>query len=201
MSLLEVSSNHEPTPVPLKNVEPELPSPHPVLTLWQQLQEDWQAHNQDWTRPGFRAVAVQRFGVWCMQSELGWFRSWLTRLYWMLYRKVRNTYAIDLPHTVQLGRRVIVEHQGPIIIHRNSVIGDDCILRQGVTLGYRHLDRSFEAPKLGNRVNTGAGAKILGNVTIGDDAWVGANAVVLQDVPAGSTAVGIPARIVTPKQP
>jgi serine O-acetyltransferase len=119
----------------------------------------------------------------------------LSFLYRRIYRKCRNHYGIELPYTVKLGRRVIIEHQGCIVIHGGAQIGDDCIIRQGVTLGNRTLDRPYDAPKLGNRVNVGAGAKILGAVTIGDGASIGANAVVLIDVPAGAIAVGIPAKI------
>jgi serine O-acetyltransferase len=90
---------------------------------------------------------------------------------------------------------VVIEHQGCIVIHGNCEIGDDCIIRQGVTLGNRNLDRPFDAPRLGRRVNVGAGAKILGAVDVGDGAAIGANAVVLEDVPAGDLAVGVPARI------
>ncbi|MCU0542291.1 MAG: serine acetyltransferase [Oscillatoriaceae cyanobacterium Prado104] len=171
----------------------------PALGLWEQIKEDWNAHGRDWTKPGFRAVAVQRFGVWRMQVEPKLLRAPLSILYRALYRKIRNTYGIDLPYTVKLGRRVIVEHQGAIVIHGYSTIGDDCIIRQGVTLGNRYLERPLEAPKLGTRVNVGAGAKILGGVTLGDGANIGANAVVLSDVPAGKTAVGIPAKILQPK--
>lgn len=171
----------------------------PSLSLWQQIKEDWDAHGRDWTKPGFRAVAIQRFGVWRMQLQPKLLRAPFSILYRMLYRKARNTYGIDLPYTAQVGRRVVIEHQGAIIIHGESVIGDDSIIRQGVTLGNRYLDRPLDAPKLGKRVNVGAGAKILGNVTIGDDAIIGANAVVLKDVPAGHTAVGIPAKILPPK--
>jgi serine O-acetyltransferase len=167
----------------------------PELGLWQQIKEDWIAHGRDWTKPGFRAVAVQRFGVWRMQVEPKLLRAPLSILYRSLYRKIRNTYGIDLPYTVKLGRRVIVEHQGAIVIHGYCVIGDDCIIRQGVTLGNRYLDRPLEAPKLGTRVNIGAGAKLLGGISLGDGANIGANAVVLSDVPAGQTAVGIPAKI------
>lgn len=167
----------------------------PELGLWQQIKEDWIAHGRDWTKPGFRAVAVQRFGVWRMQVEPKLLRAPLSILYRSLYRKIRNTYGIDLPYTVKLGRRVIVEHQGAIVIHGYCTIGDDSIIRQGVTLGNRYLDRPLEAPSLGARVNVGAGAKILGGVSLGDGANIGANAVVLSDVPAGSTAVGIPAKL------
>jgi serine O-acetyltransferase len=163
--------------------------------LWQQIREDWEAHGRDWTKPGFRAVAIQRFGVWRMSIEPLVLRAPLSIFYRSLYRKARNVYGIDLPYTVKLGRRVIIEHQGAIIVHGGCVIGDDCIIRQGVTLGNRYLDRPLEAPVLGDRVNVGAGAKILGKVHLGDDVNIGANAVVLKDVSAGETAVGIPAKI------
>lgn len=171
------------------------PNSQTRIGFWSQIKEDWVAHGQDWTKPGFRAVAVQRFGVWRMQIQPKALRAPVSLLYRSLYRHVRNVYGIDLPYTVQLGRRVIIEHQSGIIIHGGSVIGDDCILRQGVTLGNRYLERPLEAPRLGHRVNVGAGAKILGSVQIGDDANVGANAVVLKDIPPGQTAVGIPARV------
>lgn len=166
------------------------------LSLWQQIKEDWIAHGRDWTKPGFRAVAVQRFGVWRMSIKSKILRAPFSIFYRMLYRKVRNTYGIELPYSVKLGRRVVIEHQGDIVIHGDCVIGDDSIIRQGVTLGNRYLDRPFDAPKLGERVNVGAGAKIFGNVSIGDDANIGANAVVLCDVPAKATAVGVPAKVI-----
>lgn len=172
----------------------------PELGLWQQIKEDWIAHGRDWTKPGFRAVAVQRFGVWRMQVEPKLLRAPLSVLYRSLYRKIRNTYGIDLPYTVKLGRRVIVEHQGAIVIHGYCTIGDDSIIRQGVTLGNRYLDKPLESPQLGDRVNVGAGAKILGGISLGDDVNIGANAVVLSDIPAGQTAVGIPAKIIGSKK-
>lgn len=165
------------------------------LELCRQIREDWIAHGRDWTKPGFRAVAVQRFGVWRMRIEPKIIRAPFSIFYRTLYRFIRNIYGIDLPYTVQLGRRVIIEHQSGIIVHGNSIIGDDSIIRQGVTLGNRYLERPLEAPKLGVRVNIGAGAKILGNVTVGNDVNIGANAVVLSDIPAGYTAVGIPAKV------
>jgi serine O-acetyltransferase len=130
-----------------------------------------------------------------MQVQPKVLRAPLSVLYKAMYRKVRNGYGIDLPYTVQLGRRVVIEHQSAIVVHGHCRIGDDCILRQGVTLGNRYLDCPLEAPTLGHRVNVGAGAKILGGVTLGDDVNVGANAVVLIDIAAGQTVVGIPARV------
>jgi serine acetyltransferase len=165
------------------------------VSLWEQWCSDWRAHGCDWTKPGFRAVAVHRFGAWRMTLQPKLLRAPFSILYRMLYRHVRNVYGIDLPYSVKLGQRVIIEHSSGIIIHGETEIGDDCILRQGVTLGNRYMDKPFDAPRLGKRVNVGAGAKILGAVQIGDDVQIGANAVVLCDVPGGATAVGIPARV------
>ena len=122
------------------------------MNLRQQIREDWEAHGRDWTKPGFRAVAVHRFGNWRMGIRNKVWRAPFGVIYRWFYRKVRNRYGIDLPYTVELGRRVIIEHCGAIVIHGYSKIGDDCILRQGVTLGMRSLDRSKEAPELGARV-------------------------------------------------
>ena len=169
------------------------------LSLWQQIQEDWIAHGKDWTKPGFRAVAVHRFGVWRMKIQPRLLRIPFSILYKALYRKIRNGYGIELPYTVKLGRRVIFEHQGGIVIHGYCSIGDDSIIRQGVTLGNRYLDKPLEAPQLGKRVNVGAGAKIFGSIKIGDNSNIGANAVVLCDVAPGETAVGVPAKIIKTK--
>jgi serine O-acetyltransferase len=168
-----------------------------ALSFWQQVKEDWIAHGKDWTKPGFRAVAVQRFGVWRMTLKPKLLRMPFSLIYKSLYRKIRNGYGIDLPYTVKLGRRVIIEHQGCIIVHGYSTIGDDCVIRQGVTIGNRYLNQPFDTPQLGARVNVGAGAKILGKITIHDDVNIGANAVVLASIPAGTTAVGIPATLVS----
>ena len=167
------------------------------VSLREQWRSDWRAHGCDWTKPGFRAVAVHRFGVWRMTVQPKLLRAPFSILYRMCYRHVRNVYGIDLPYSVKLGARVVIEHSGGIIIHGSSEIGDDCILRQGVTLGNRYMEKPLDAPRLGNRVNVGAGAKILGAITIGDEAQIGANAVVLCNVPANATAVGIPARILS----
>lgn len=168
--------------------------------LWQLWREDLSAHQGDWTRPGFRSVAICRFGQWRMGIRPRLLRAPLSVIYRALYRRCRNIYGIELPYSVQLGRRVIIEHQAGIVVHGSAVIGDDCILRQGVTIGNNGLDHPQEAPVIGQRVNIGAGAKILGPVCIGDDAVIGANAVVLHDVSAGTTVVGIPARPIDQRQ-
>jgi serine O-acetyltransferase len=163
---------------------------------WAQIREDLTAHDGDWTRPGWRALAVARFGKLQRDSPHRTVRFVVRHLHRWLYRRVRNRYGIELPWTVELGRRPVIEHQGAIVVHGYAAIGDDCIIRHGVTIGNRRLDAPFEAPRLGARVNVGAGAQILGPVSIGDDVRIGANAVVLDDVPAGATAVGVPAVVV-----
>lgn len=165
--------------------------------FWQLVREDYVAHRRDWTTPGFQALVVHRFGVWRMGLRPKLLRAPFSVLYRALYRSVRNLYGIELPYNARIGRRVVFEHQHGIVIHAQAVIGDDCILRQGVTLGLRNLERLDDAPILGSGVNVGAGAKILGRVHVGDNAVIGANAVVLDDVAPGELVVGIPARPAT----
>src|SRR5262249_17983446 len=136
-------------------------TPSSDVPLWAQIYEDWVAHGRDWTLPGFRAVAVCRFGQWRMRGRSKFLRVPLGVVYRFLYRYVRNHYGIELPYTVALGRRVVFEHQSGIVIHGYSRIGDECVIRQGVTLGNRRANEPLAAPTLMNRVNVGAGAKIL----------------------------------------
>jgi serine O-acetyltransferase len=167
------------------------------------IREDWIAHGRDWTRPGFRALVLCRVGKLQRDSPSRVVRRAVRFGYRVAFRYVRNHYGIELPWATIVGRRVVFEHQSGIVIHGDAVIGDDCIVRQGVTIGNRYLDRPLDAPRLGARVNVGAGAQILGDLSIGDDARIGANAVVLSDVPPGATAVGVPAVVVseTPERP
>jgi serine O-acetyltransferase len=167
--------------------------------LFALIKEDWIAHGRDWTRPGFRAIATYRFGVWRMTVRPKFFRAPFSILYRIMFRRCRNVYGIEVPYSATIGRRVVIEHQGAIVVHGNSVIGDDSIIRQGCTLGNKTLDRPLDAPRLGKRVNVGAGAKILGAVNVGDGAVIGANSVVLKDVPPGMIAVGLPAMNIAPK--
>jgi len=172
--------------------------------LWQQfteqIREDWRAHSKDWTQPGFRAVAVYRFGVWSKQVRLRPVRGILYRIHRVLYRYVRNHYGIELPDTAIVGRRLRIGHQGGTIIHYNAVIGDDCLIRQNVTIGATSEETVRHAPTLGNNVQVGCGAAILGKITIGAGARIGPNAVVMTNVPAGATAFAMPARIVKARQ-
>lgn len=162
--------------------------------FWTLIKEDHLANGRDWTRPGFRAMFMYRFGVWRMQQP-SIIRMPLSVIYRWMHRFVRNRYGIELHYTARIGRRFQIAHQGAIVIHEHAVIGDDCRIRQGVTIGST-LEYDQQGPTLGNNVDVGAGAMILGKVTIGDGARIGANAVVMMNVPAGAMAVAPPARII-----
>ncbi|WP_210162967.1 serine O-acetyltransferase [Pleomorphomonas oryzae] len=114
----------------------------------------------------------------------------------LMHKVVEIMTGISIPDSAIIGRRLVIEHFGGIIIHGNAVIGDDVIIRQGVTIGNIGNANPSGAPKIGNRVSIGAGAKIIGSLKIGDDVKIGANAVILRDIPSGCTAVGVPARII-----
>lgn len=104
--------------------------------------------------------------------------------------------GVEIHPGAKIGRRFFIDHGMGVIIGETAEIGDDCLLYQGVTLGGTGKDKGKRHPTLGNRVVVGSGAKVLGALTIGDDVRVGANSVVLHNVPARSTVVGIPGRVV-----
>jgi serine O-acetyltransferase len=166
--------------------------------LLEQVREDRRIYGPGgWSKPGFHAVAVHRLGVW-IRGLPAWQRRALRPLYSAAHIFVRNVYSIELTSETKVGKRLYIGHQGGIVIHSKSVLGDDCIIRQNVTIGqvsHGPSDSWPVAPQIGNRVHIGAGAVIVGGILIGDDAVIGANAVVMTDVPAGGTAFAPPARL------
>lgn len=161
--------------------------------MFNSFRDDARVYKRFYLAQGFWALRIHRFGA-ARRS----FRSPIIRMPWgaahlILSKLSEIFFGIYLGKDARIGRRLNIEHFGSIIVHNRAVIGDDCTLRQDVTIGMRRTDRPLEAPVIGDRVDIGAGAKILGPVTIGDDARIGANAVVLIDVPPGALAVGVPA--------
>lgn len=165
------------------------------MELIDQIREDWVVNYRDWTRPGFQPLGVYRFGVWRMQIKPRFLRAPFSIVYRALYRGMRNVYGIELPYTATIGRRLRIEHQGVIVVQGQAVIGDDCTIHQGVTLGWRGADGTLGVPTLGDGVYVGANATVLGDVVVGSGAKVGAGAVVVRNVPAGATVGGVPARV------
>ena len=143
--------------------------------------------------PGVHAVLFHRLAHWL----------WTRRLYW-LGRVVshwgRFFTGIEVHPGAVVGRRFFIDHGMGVVIGETAVIGDDVTLYHGVTLGGTSWNKGRRHPTLGNGVVVGAGAKVLGPITVGAAAKVGSNAVVVKDVPAGATAVGNPARIIDSAQ-
>jgi len=103
--------------------------------------------------------------------------------------------GIEIHPGARIGKRFFIDHGMGVVIGETAVIGDDVLLYQGVTLGGTGIEKGKRHPTIGNNVVVGAGAKILGNISIGDNSYIGANAVVIKDIPANSTVVGVPGRI------
>src|SRR3954470_19808995 len=159
------------------------------------LREDLRTHAGKWLEQGFWAVAVHRFGNWRMGVRPRVLRLPFSILYKFLDKWVEWTCGISLPYTVKLGRRVRIWHYGGMILHARS-IGDEVHIRQNTTFGIARNDHPYELPVIGDRVYIGCGVAVLGSVTVGHDSVIGANAVVLKDVPPNSVAVGVPAKVV-----
>jgi serine O-acetyltransferase len=166
----------------------------PGIGLWALLQEDRRTYGS-WLDQGLWAITVHRFGNWRMDIRPRAVRLPFSFLYKVLDRVVQWSCGIRLPYTVKLGRRVKIWYSGGMVLNANS-IGDDVHIRHNTTFGIAHRGDANSIPTIEDRVDIGCGAVILGRITIGHDAVVGANAVVLADVPPHSVAVGVPARIV-----
>jgi serine O-acetyltransferase len=162
--------------------------------VFDNIREDFRAHGSDLARHGFWAMVFYRYGRWRYTIRWRPVRLPFSFLYKFFKPFVETLTGIELPCEVLLGRRFVIEHFGGIIVSGDAVFGEDCIIRNGVTVGLRHTQQRG-SPTIGDRVDIGAGAKLLGPIRIGDDVAIGANAVVITDVPSNSIAVGIPARI------
>lgn len=143
--------------------------------------------------PGLMVMAVYHFGNWSQARSFKPFR-WLTeKIYWLFYHSVSLITAVHLPRQTQFGKKFHLIHPQSVIIHRNATFGDHVGIMHEVTIGNRGTG---EAPQLGNHVFVGAGAKILGPITIGDHATIGAGTVVVKDVPAHTLVVGQAPRMI-----
>ncbi len=163
--------------------------------MFENVREDWRAQGGVWIRHGFYALLVYRFGRWRYSIQSRFVRMPFSFLYHLMKFLADVLLGIELPCETVLGRRFVIEHVGGIVISGDSVFGDDCVVRNGVTVGLRRRGHRG-SPWIGDRVDIGAGAKVLGPIRIGNDVSIGANAVVLCDVPDGCVAVGVPARVI-----
>ncbi|SMF93466.1 serine O-acetyltransferase [Methylomagnum ishizawai] len=141
--------------------------------------------------PGIHAVLVHRLSHRLWNHGLRWPARFLSTL-------ARWWSGVEIHPGAQIGRRFFIDHGMGVVIGETATIGDDCTLYHGVTLGGTSWRKGKRHPTLGNGVVVGAGAKILGPITVGDGARIGSNSVVLKSVPAGATVVGIPGHMVSP---
>ena len=144
------------------------------------------------TCPGFQAILMHRFNHWLWNKKL----FLLARI---SAHMVRFFTGIEIHPGARIGRRFFIDHGMGIVIGETSEIGDDCSIYHGVTLGGTTWQKGKRHPTLENNVVIGAGAKILGPITVGAGARIGCNAVVVKDVPAGATVVGVPGHVVVKK--
>jgi serine O-acetyltransferase len=141
--------------------------------------------------PGFQAVAIYRCSHWLWQHNFKLAARFLSNV-------ARTLTGIEIHPAATIGKRLFIDHGMGVVIGATAEIGDDCTLYQGVTLGGTALHKGKRHPTLGNGVIVGSGAQVLGGFSVGDGARIGANAVVVSEVPAHTTVVGIPAKPVTP---
>jgi serine O-acetyltransferase len=139
--------------------------------------------------PGLHALAMHRVAHLFWQARLRWLGRFASHI-------ARFLTGIEIHPGATIGRRFFIDHGMGVVIGETAEIGDDCTLYHGVTLGGTSWNEGKRHPTLKNGVVIGAGAKVLGPITIGDNAKIGSNAVVVRNVPPGATAVGIPARII-----
>ena len=162
--------------------------------MFRNIRADLAAHQGDWGAQGFWALLVYRFGRWRYTVRPAILRKLLSAVYHILFKLVQIITGIELPCEVPIGRNFIIEHSGGIVISGFASFGDNCRIRNGVVVGLSRVDEPC-APRIGNDVDIGTGAKVLGNIRICNGVRIGANAVVITDVPDDCIAVGVPAKI------
>ncbi len=162
--------------------------------MFRNIKEDFNSHNREMLNWGFISMIVYRFGKWRYSIKCGIFRKPFSILYKLLFFYIKGK-GIEIPCEVEIGKNFRIDHQGGIVVSGYVKFGDNCVIRNGVTIGIARVEER-KAPQFGNNVDIGTGAKIIGDIKIGNNVKIGANAVVLNDIPDNSVAVGIPARII-----
>ena len=165
------------------------------IGFWALVREDYRTNDAKALGQGFLMLLIHRFGNWRMGVRTKVLRAPLTLLYRFLNKMAQIVCGMKLDYTVKVGRRVKLEHFGGMILGARA-IGDDVFIRQNTTFGVRSVDDLNAKPTIGSRVDIGAGAVIVGDITIGDNSIIGANAVVYMNIPPNSIVSGVPGRIV-----
>ncbi len=139
--------------------------------------------------PGVKAVLSYRFAHKLYCKGHYFLADWVSK-------RARRKTGIEIHPAAQIGKGLFIDHGMGVVIGETTIIGENCTLYQGVTLGGTGKDKGKRHPTIGNNVTIGSGAKVLGPFTVGDNSKIAANAVVLNEIPPNSTCVGVPAHIV-----
>jgi serine O-acetyltransferase len=166
----------------------------PDLSFRALVAEDFRTNDSSLSQ-GFLMLLVHRFGNWRMDVRPRLLRAPLTVIYRILNKMTQILFGMKLDYTVKVGRRVKVEHFGGMILGARE-IGNDVVVRQNTTFGIRSIEDLNAKPIIGDFVDIGAGAVIVGNVTIGENSIIGANSVVFTNVPPNSVVMGVPGRVI-----
>jgi serine O-acetyltransferase len=137
---------------------------------------------------GLHALVAYRIAHFLYRMHMFFFARYISQL-------ARWATGIEIHPGARIGRRFFIDHGMGVVVGETAVVGDDVLLYQGVTLGGTGLEKGKRHPTIESNVVIGAGAKVLGNITIGSNSYIGSNAVVIKDVPSNSTVVGVPGRI------
>lgn len=166
--------------------------------MFENIRQDLNNYQGDWGAQGFWVIVVYRFGRWRYGVKPAILRKIFSFIYKFLYKCVQIITGIEFPCEVEIGDNFVIDHFGGIVVSGYAKFGNNCRIRNGVTIGLKNVSE-VRAPVFGDNVDIGAGAKILGDIYIGNNVNIGANAVVLIDVPDNSLAVGVPA-VIKPKK-
>ena len=142
-----------------------------------------------WLYNGLHAIMYHRVAHWLFTHHMKFLGRWVSQI-------ARRRTGVEIHPAAKIGRRLVIDHGMGIVIGATAEIGDDCLFYQGVTLGGTGAARGKRHPTIGNNVMIGCGAKVLGPFKVGDNARIAANSVVVIEVPANSTVVGVPGRVV-----
>ena len=160
--------------------------------MFENLRSDLRAHGGHWGAQGFWAMVVYRYGRWRYTVRPAWLRKPFSLVYHVLYKLVQILTGIELPCEAEVGPGFVIDHFGGIVVSGYARFGARCRIRNGVVVGLSRVEHPV-GPVIGDDVDIGAGAKVLGAIRIGNRVLIGANAVVVKDVPDDHVAVGVPA--------
>lgn len=163
--------------------------------MLKELKQDASVYENPWLTQGFWVMIVYRFGQWRYGIQNSLIRKFFSLIYKVIYKFIQIITKIELPCEASIGKGLQIKYFGGIVVSGYAVIGENCTLYPGVTIGLRHVTEPV-APTIGNNVLIKSGAKIIGKVIVGDGAIIEANTVVLKDVPSGAYVIGVPGKVV-----